>query len=91
MNINSIRNKCNLLAEQVTGNTDVLMISETKIDENFPVGNFLLPIFSVPYRSNSDSKGGGILLYVREDIPSNLLTKEEKKADRGFLCRVKFT
>ena len=62
MNINSIRNKCNLLAEQVTGNTDVLMISETKIDENFPVGNFLLPIFSVPYRSDSDSKGGGILL-----------------------------
>ena len=48
-------------------------------------------LFSVPYRSDSDSKGDGILLYVREDIPSNLLTKEEKKADRGFLCQVKFT
>ena len=44
------------------------MISQTNIDESFPVGNFLLPEYSVPYRLDCDSKGGGILLYVREDI-----------------------
>ena len=78
-----IRNKFDLLAEQVAGNIDVLMISETKIDESFPVGNLLLPGFSVPYRSDRDSKGGGILLYVREDIPSNLLSIENKPIE-GF-------
>ena len=50
------------------------MISETNIDESFPVGNFLLPGFSVPYRSGS--KGTGILLHVWKDIASNLKTIE---------------
>ena len=45
LNINSIRNKFDLLAEQVAGNIEVLMILETKIDESFPVRNFLLPVF----------------------------------------------
>ena len=66
LNINSIRNKLDLLVEQFAGNIDVLMVSETKIDESFPVRNFLLPGFSVPYRSDRDSKGGGILLYIGE-------------------------
>ena len=32
LNINSLKNKFELLIEQVKGNTDVLMISKTKID-----------------------------------------------------------
>ena len=44
------------------------MISQSNIDKSFPVGNFLLPEYSAPYRLDCDSKGGGILLYVREDI-----------------------
>ena len=72
LNINSIRNKFDLLVEQVAGNIGVLMISETRIDESFPVRHFLLPGFSVPYRSDRDSKGGVVLLNVREDIPSDL-------------------
>ena len=69
LNINSIRNKFELLSEQVRGNVDVLMISETKIDDSFPIGNFLIHGFSPPYRLDRDSKGGGIMLYIREDIP----------------------
>ena len=41
------------------------MISETKIDNSFPLGNFLIGGFSKPYRLDPDSFGGGILLYVR--------------------------
>ena len=44
------------------------MISETKIDESFPKGNFLIEGFSTPYRLDRDS-GGGIMLYVKADIP----------------------
>ena len=36
------------------------MISETKTDESFPKGNFLIEGLSTPYRSDHDSKGGGI-------------------------------
>ena len=40
LNINSIRNNFDLFAEQVTGNIDVLMISETKVDKAFPLELF---------------------------------------------------
>ena len=76
LNINSIRNKFELLSEQIKGNVDVLMISETKIDDSFPVGQFLIEGFCTPYRLDRNSKGGGILLYVREDIPSNLISMD---------------
>ena len=74
LNINSIRNKFELLSEQSKGNVDVLMISETKIDDSFPVGQFLIEGFCTPYKLDRNSKDGGILLYAREGIPSNLIT-----------------
>ena len=52
LNINSIRNKFDFLAHQVKGNIDILMISETKLDESFPAGQFLLSGYSVPFRFN---------------------------------------
>ena len=72
INKNSLRNKFELLVDQVKGNIDVLMISETKIDDSSPLGNFLTCRFSKPYRLDRDSLGGGILLYVREDTPNKL-------------------
>ena len=88
LNISSVKNNIDLLAEQGASNIDVFMIPGTKIDESFPVGNVLLPGFSVPYRFNRDSNGGGILLYVREDITSNFLTLEKIP---GMLFRLRFT
>ena len=45
------------------------MISETKIDDTFPESQFLIEGFSKPFRLDRTAKGGGILLYIREDIP----------------------
>ena len=63
-----------ILSDQIKGNINVLLIPETKSDDSFSVGNFLMDGFSSPYRVDRDTMGGGILLYVREDIPSNLLS-----------------
>ena len=60
------------------------MISGTKIDESFPKGNFLIGGFSTPYRLDRESKGGGIMLFVRAEIPSNLLALEEKSIESLF-------
>ena len=46
------------------------MISETKIDESFAVSQFLIDGFSTPFRLDRSNNGGGILAYVREDIPA---------------------
>ena len=63
------------------------MISETKIDDSFPTGNFLTGDFSKPYRLDRNSLGGGISLYVREDIPSNLFQVETKPIE-GFYAEI---
>ena len=63
------------------------MISETKNDDTFHLGNFLIGCFSKPYRLDRDSLGGGILLYVREDIASNLLEVETKPIE-GFYVEI---
>ena len=84
INRNSLRNKFELLVDK--GNINVLMISETKIDELSP-WEFPNRWFSKPYRLDRDSLGGGILLYVREDIPSNLLEVETKPIE-GFYAEI---
>ena len=49
LNINSFRNKFDFLAHQVKGNTDILMISETKLDERFPPSQiFWMATVSLP-------------------------------------------
>ena len=63
------------------------MISETKIDDRFPLGHFLIRGFNKPCRLDRDSLGGDILLYVREDIPTNLIEVETKPIE-GFYVEI---
>ena len=65
ININSIRNKLEFLSTEVKGNIDALMVSETKTDNSFPVGNFVIDWLSTTYRLDRDDNGGGIMLFVR--------------------------
>ena len=71
--INSLRNKFDILSDIVKNHIDILCISETKLDDTFPSSNFFIPGYSAPYRLDRSGNGGGILLYVREDIPSKEL------------------
>ena len=70
LNINSIKSKINLLADLIKGNVDVMVISETKLDNSFPTSQFTITGYSPPYRLDRNKHGGGLLLYVRNDIPS---------------------
>ena len=46
----------------------------TKLDDSFPTAQFLIKSFSTLYRFDRNSKCGGLLLYIREDISSKILT-----------------
>ena len=72
LNINSLRNKFEQLVDILNGSIDILMISETKIDDTFPTSQFLIEGFSEPYRLDWTSNGGGMMLFVRSHIPSKL-------------------
>ena len=62
------------------------MISETKLDASFPTGQFHIHGFSEPYRFDRNSSGGGILLYIREDIPSKFILT--KMTIEGFFIEI---
>ena len=76
LNINPPRLKFDSLAQKITGNVNILMISETKLDNSFPEGQFLIEGYRKPYRIDRNCHRGGILLYVRADISSKLLSTE---------------
>ena len=73
LNINSIRNKLDQLKLAIIGNIDILVITETKLDETFSTANLMIDGFSKPYRRDRNCNGGGVLIYIREDIPSKEL------------------
>ena len=86
LNINSLRNKFDFLVTQVKGYIDILMISETKLDESFPIGQFLIDGYSAPFRLDRNGNDGGILLHVRDDIPSKLLSMNSNT--EGFFVEI---
>ena len=63
------------------------MTSETKIDASFPICQFLLNGYSTSFRLDRNAHGGGILLYVREDIPLKLLLVEDNPIE-GFFVEI---
>ena len=52
------------------------MISKTRFDKSFPTSQFFMKGFNSPHRLDCNCNGGGILLYIREDVPSKLLSIE---------------
>ena len=81
LNINSLTNKFDQLKEIVLEYIDILVITETKLDNTFLNAQFLVPGFSKPFRLDRNRKGGGVMIYVRKNILSKLLTKHVPLSD----------
>ena len=62
-----------MLTSLITNEIDVILLLETKIDGAFPLEQFLISSFSKPLRLDRNSRGGGIMLFVRDNIPFRLL------------------
>ena len=57
----------------IQGKIDMLVITETKTDSTFPLNQFLIQGYSKPHKFDRNRNGGGVSIYVREDIPSREL------------------
>ena len=57
----------------IQGKIDILVITETKTDSTFPLNQFAIQGYSKPYRFDRNRNGGGVFIYVRENIPSREL------------------
>ena len=76
-----MRNKFDILTDQITGNVDqitgnvvVIVISETKLDDSFPESQFEIPGYFTPFRLDRYQNGGGFIVFVREDITAKFLS-----------------
>ena len=58
---------------------------ERTIPPNKSFLQFVIDGFSASYRLDRNCLGGGLMLFVREDIPSNLLTIEEKPIESFYV------
>ena len=70
LNINSLSSKFDQLKLLIQGKIDILIITETKLDDSFPTEQFTISGYSKPYRLDRNRNGGEVIIYIREDIPS---------------------
>ena len=73
LNIKPISNKFDYSKLIIQGKTDILVITETKTELTFPLNQLAIQGYSKPYRFDRSRNGGGVFIYVREDIPSREL------------------
>ena len=81
LNINSLRSKFEQLASLIKGNIDILVMSETKIDDSFPTQQFIIEGYTRRYGRDRNKEGGGVLIYVRDDLGSKELHGIDRSLD----------
>jgi len=69
LNINSIRNKLDAVADIILQDVDILCIAESKLDSSFSTGQFSVSGFKQPIRLDVSDKSGGLLIYSKINLP----------------------
>ena len=54
---------------------DISIITETKVDYMYLISQFHQDGYSMQYKLDRNGNGGGVIIYVREYIPSRFLRK----------------
>ena len=91
LNVNFIAPKLDAIKLIVPGNIDIMVLCETKLDASYPITQFLIPGFGVPFRRDRNAFGGGLLIYVRSDIPCRQLNRHEFSEDiEGIFLEINF-
>ena len=75
LNINSLRNKF-VFAQDLIRDFDIFLILESKLDDTFPNNQFKIDHYKM-FRLDRNRYGGGLVLYVNEQVPCKKLTNYE--------------
>ena len=84
LDINSIRNKFEMIAETLT-NLDIFLISESKIDSSFPNMQFKINGYKL-FRRDCNRFGGGLMLYLNKEIPCKFLNNHPIVPNAEIIC-----
>ena len=75
LSIKSLPNKFEQVKDIVLHHIDILVLTETKLDNTFPTAQFLVNGFSEPCQLDRNRIGSGVIIYIREDISNKRLDK----------------
>ena len=81
ININSVEHKFESLVSLVKNKVDIIMISETKINEPFPLSQFQIEGYCSPFRLDRNSHGGGIMIFSPDYLPCKKVDSYSLPAD----------
>ena len=82
LNINSLRNKFEALKSLIEKRIDILVVTETKIDQTFSSNEFSIDGFSTPFRLDRN---------IRTDIPCKELNKHNSSSNfEGIFIELNF-
>ena len=91
LNINSIRYKFDQLKIIIQDYIDILIIQETKLDSTFPKGQFHIDGYLPPFRRDRNADGGGLLVYIKDNIPAKVLPDNDLANDiEGIFIELSF-
>ena len=91
LNVNSFNAKFDSIRSIVIDKIDILVLVETKLDDTYPTSQFIMGGYSSPFRRDRNRYGGGILIYVREDIPCKILHNHNLPEDiEGIFLELNF-
>ena len=76
LSINYLSSKFDDLKILISGMFDILMITETKLDDTYPVSQLHIDGYSMPYGLDRNRNGGRVIIYARKNIPSTVLRKD---------------
>ena len=84
LNINYLDPKFEPLVDIIKNNIDILLVSETKLDDSFQPGKYSIEGYKEPIRLDRDKNGGGLIFLIRDDlngieVKSHKLTKKKQK------------
>ena len=63
----------------------IFLLSESKLDDGLSLGKFLIDGFHAPFKFDCHKNGGGIILYIGEDIPARVLSHNFPSGESFFV------
>ena len=81
ININFLSQKFEPLKDIIKDNIDILLVSETKLDDTFPDGQFFIEGYKEPIRLDRNKNGGGLLFFIHDDLESKEIKSHKLPKD----------
>ena len=89
LKINSLMNKITDVREMIGSlQLDYFVISETKLDSNFPSAQFHIGVYEIRNRRDRDKRGGGLNEFVKKGITAKRIKDLETNLSKAICTEI---